>query len=113
MDWLFVTDEVSVEELRRRCRRERLAQNITQADLALRAGVSVNTIRRFERDDDSSPSLETFVRVVRVLGGLEVLEQVLPERPLDPLNPDAPERRRARPSAPETSAGEWTWAEPQ
>lgn len=113
MDWLFLTDEVIIEELRARCRRERLAQNITQSDLAARAGIAVNTLRRFEGDDDSSPSLETFVRVLRVLGGLDVLEQVFPERPLDPLDPDASERRRARPAAPTAAAGEWTWAEPQ
>lgn len=114
VDWLFLTDEAIIEQLRERCRRERLLQNITQEDLAQRAGLGINTVRRFERDDDYSPSLETFVRITRVLGALDVLEQMLPERPLDPLKPDASERRRARPSTPAPAAdGEWTWGEPQ
>ena len=114
MDWLFLTDHAISEQLRERCRRERLLQNITQEDLAERAGLGVNTVRRFERDDDYSPSLDTFIRIIRVLGALDVLEQILPERPLDPLNPDASERLRARPASPAAAAdGEWTWGEPQ
>jgi transcriptional regulator with XRE-family HTH domain len=111
MDWLFLTDDVVIAELRQRCRRERLLQNMTQQDLAERSGVGINTVRRYERDHDYSPSLETFIRIIRVLGALDVLEQILPERPLDPLNPQASERRRARSSAAKPRAGEWTWGE--
>lgn len=114
MDWLFLTDDAIIEQLRGRCRRERLLQNITQEDLAERAGLGINTVRRFERDDDYSPSLTTFVRIARVLGALDVLEQILPERPFDPLKPDASERLRARPATRTPAAdGEWTWGESQ
>lgn len=111
MDWILRTDDEVVAALRERCRRERLRQNITQDELADRAGLGVATVRRFERDDDASPGLETFVRILRVLGALEALEQILPERPLDPLDPDASSRRRARPSDPGPADGAWTWGD--
>ena len=113
MDWLFVTDDAIIEELRERCRRERLVQNLTQADVAERAGLGTATVSRFERDRDYSPSLETFVRILRVLGALDTLEQILPPRPLDPLNPAAGDRLRARPAAPDVAEGEWTWGDQQ
>ena len=113
MDWLFLTDEAINAALRARCRRERLEQNMTQSTLAERAGLGINTIRRYESDHDYSPSLDTFIRIIRVLGALEVLDQVLPERPLDPLNPDASERLRARPTTTNTVDGEWTWGTEQ
>ena len=108
-----MTDDAVIDALRERCRRERLTQNMTQQDLADRAGLGITTVRRYESDDNYSPSLETFIRIVRVLGGLDVLEQLLPERPLDPLNPNASERQRARPSKATPAPGEWTWGEPQ
>lgn len=113
MDWQFLTDDAIIAELRQRCRRERLAQNTTQGELADRAGLGISTVRRFEGDNDYSPSLETFLRIARVLGALDTLEQILPERPLDPLNPRASQRRRARSVSTKPAAGEWTWADPQ
>ena len=110
---MFLTDGVVITTLRERCRSERLAQNMTQQQLAQRAGLGINTVRRYEGDDDYSPSLETFVRIIRVLGALDVLEAVLPERPVDPLNPGATERRRARPASTPPADGEWTWGDPQ
>lgn len=111
MKWLFLTDDAIITELRERCRRERLIQNLTQGDVAQRAGLGTATVSRFERDDDYSPSLETFVRIIRVLGAVDALEQILPERPLDPLNPGAADRLRARPTTPKATDGEWTWGD--
>jgi putative transcriptional regulator len=53
----------------RRVRRER---DITQAELAERAGVAQQAIARLERGKQR-PSLDTAVRIARVLG-VEVLE---------------------------------------
>lgn len=62
------------QTLARRLRVARLAQGVSQAELALRAGVSVGTIRNLERDGDC-----TFVTVIKVAqclrleGGFEAL----------------------------------------
>ena len=115
MNWLVLTDERVVEELRERCRLERLSRNIRQVDLAERAGVSITTLRRFETDAESSPSLESFVRIVRALGGLDVLEQLFGARPLDPLNLESTGRERARrtPSSTAEPASDWAWGDEQ
>ena len=94
MTWLVLTDDQVIDELRERCRSERLAQNLSQGDLAERAGLSRGTVARFE-NDSNTPGLETLVAILRVLGGLEALEHVLPPRPSDPLSPGVPDRQRA------------------
>lgn len=94
MTWLVLTDDQVIDELRERCRSERLAQNLSQGDLAERAGLSRGTVARFE-NDSNTPGLETLVAILRVLGGLEALEHVLPPRPIDPLSPGVPDRQRA------------------
>jgi len=94
MTWLVLTDDQVINELRERCRSERLAQNLSQGALAERAGLSRATVARFE-NDSNTPGLETLVAILRTLGGLEALEQVLPPRPIDPLSPGTPDRQRA------------------
>ena len=54
----------------------RKLQRITAAQLADRAGISVPTLRNLERGEGTS-SLETFLRVARVLGILDQLEKAL------------------------------------
>ncbi|MCC5937859.1 MAG: helix-turn-helix transcriptional regulator [Lunatimonas sp.] len=50
-------------------REKRLAQNLTQEGLADRSGVPVATLRKFEQK--GSISLESFLKLMWVLGGLE------------------------------------------
>ncbi|MBE0645489.1 MAG: helix-turn-helix domain-containing protein [Bacteroidetes bacterium] len=89
--------------------RIRLSKNITQAQLAVQAGVSVRTVRRMENGE--GVSLETFIRVLTVLGGRERLASLLPNPPEDSpagLTLDGYARQRARPgkAAPDTSTTE-------
>jgi len=89
MTWLVLTDDQVINELRERCRSERLAQNLSQGALAERAGLSRATVARFE-NDSNTPGLETLVAILRTLGGLEALEQVLPPRPIQTGNEQPP-----------------------
>lgn len=52
--------------LAQRLRVHRLAQSLTQAELASKSGLSLGAVRKFEHDGQSS--FETFVRVVQTLG---------------------------------------------
>lgn len=52
--------------LAQRLRVHRLAQSLTQAELASKSGLSLGAVRKFERDGQSS--FETFIRVVQTLG---------------------------------------------
>lgn len=64
-----------LQELGRRIRQVRLAQNETIDVIAKRAGVGTNTVRRLEAGRNSS--LESLIRVLRANGRLQVLDGLL------------------------------------
>lgn len=57
-----------------RLRAQRLAQALSQRDLAQMAGLSLGALRKLEHDGQCS--LETLVRVVQALGLVEELEDL-------------------------------------
>ena len=68
------------EELGRRLQQQRLRQNISQADLARRIGVSVPTISNLENGKNAT--LDTFLNVVLALGLANELENLFAHTPL-------------------------------
>ena len=60
------TDSLLLEELGASLRRERLARNMSQADLGAEAGVSRDTVRRMDAGEPVSTL--SLVRSLRVLG---------------------------------------------
>ena len=90
------TDAAVAEELGRRLERARLDANLTQQQLADRAGVGKATLERLEAGKPSK--LTTFIRVLRALGRVDALNDVVPERrgptPLDVVTRGR-ERKRA------------------
>jgi transcriptional regulator with XRE-family HTH domain len=70
-------------ELGRRLKRTRLSQNVTQQELAERAGVSPRTVSAVESGDDIR--LSTLVRLLRALGRLGGIEALLPAPQISPL----------------------------
>ncbi len=71
MDFAFATFAEICAELGARLRRQRLAQLMTQRELAARAGLSTGTIKTLEATGQSS--LDSLVRVVTVLGLVDEL----------------------------------------
>lgn len=57
-----------------RLREQRLAQSLTQRELAQMAGLSLGALRKLESDGQCS--LETLVRVAQALGLLEALDDL-------------------------------------
>ena len=77
-------------ELAERAKAERLRQNLTQEALAHAAGISLSTLRRFEKTGDIA--LASFA--LRRMDGFDAL---FPEPPVHSLFEAAPrERKRAR-----------------
>lgn len=74
LDLGFSTCEEILREMGGRLRAQRLAQDITQEDLAGRAGVSVGTVKNLERSGVSS--LETVIRIVQALGLTDQLQSL-------------------------------------
>lgn len=77
------SNEAVVKLMGQRLERLRLQANITQADLAASAGISLGTVKRAE--GGRGLSLLNLVALLRALGKLSALDSFLPEPPLDPL----------------------------
>lgn len=72
MDLEFKKPGELVKLLCERLRKERLAQQMTQSELAGRAGIGVNTLSNLEAG--RNVSFESLVRVAMVLGRMSELE---------------------------------------
>lgn len=90
---LFAVLKTPVEllrELGQRARTLRLAQNLTQSGVAARAGISLGTLKRFERTGEIQ--LNYLLRIALVLGRLEEFNALLcpQEVPKSLFEPSAP-----------------------
>lgn len=110
-----LTDEAVLSEIGQRLRRVRLDRNLSQAELARRAGIGQATLQRLE--DGGSGNLTTLIRVMRALDLGEGLEGLVPEErqsPLDEVRRRGRSRRRARHIAPDPAsdaAAPWEWGD--
>lgn len=79
----LIKPEEVVKLLCTRLRQERLAQQMTQAEVAARAGIGVGTLSNLEAG--RSVAFDSVIRVAMVLGRLNELEQLFVPR-LDSLD---------------------------
>jgi transcriptional regulator with XRE-family HTH domain len=103
-----------LERLSDRIVRHRLNRNLTQAELAELAGISLRTLARLEKGEPTQ--FENFLRVVVALGlepGLDRLVPDVPRSPIQQLERAGRERRRAtgRRKKRDESSKPWTWGE--
>lgn len=76
---LLVTITKAQEILVSQLRAKRLAIGLTQSGLAARAGVALPTLRKFEQK--GLISLESFLKLLMVLGGIdEIIQAVKPKQ---------------------------------
>lgn len=66
-----------------RIQKERLNQNLTQKELADRAGIGLRTVRSLEAGHKST--VETMIRALRGLGRLSTIDAFLPEPKVSPV----------------------------
>ncbi len=103
-----------MQRLSARLVRHRLNRDLSQSDLARRAGISLRTLARMEAGEPVQ--LGSFFRVLIALdlgSQLENLVPEVPESPIQQLERDGEVRRRAsrRRDAGETDPASWTWGE--
>lgn len=110
------SDTAAMQELGSRLARQRLNHNLTQATLAVEAGVSVPTVQRLEQGKSCQAS--SLIRILRALRLLDHLDLLVPEpapSPIQQLRMGGKLRQRA--SSPATTAGirespgTWTWGD--
>ena len=83
MNFTTMSDIAVLAEVGQRVRQERLNQNVEQAVLARRAGISQRTLQRLEAGSVST--LATMVRVLRALGKLNAIDAFLPPPGISPI----------------------------
>jgi len=108
----LMTDRAILELLGRRLAAARVRQNLTQAELARRAGIAKRTLEGMEAG--RSPRLVSLVRVLRVLDLVEGLAALIPDEgpsPLELWESGRPRRVRASPGGSAEAPGEWQWGD--
>jgi transcriptional regulator with XRE-family HTH domain len=109
-----LSEEVVLRELGERLARARLEHDLTQAELADKAGVSKRTVERLESGEVAT-QLSGLLRVCRGLGLLERFDMLLPEAVASPmvrLKQKGRERQRAKRKKVDAAPPKWTWGEP-
>lgn len=69
MSFILKSQQEVMQEIATRAKGKRLEQNLTQEGLALRSGVSLGSIKRFERTGEIS--LKSLIDIALALGCLE------------------------------------------
>jgi len=110
-----LSDEAMLRELGSRLASARLGRNLTQAALALEAGVSKRTVERLESGEVAS-RLSGLVRVCRVLGLIDRFDALVPPKspgPIELLKMAGRARQRAsKPRQPAARRSrKWTWGD--
>jgi transcriptional regulator with XRE-family HTH domain len=82
----LITVSKAQQQLVTHVRSKRLSIGLTQAGLAKRAGVKLPTLRKFEQK--GLISLESFLKLLMVLGGLENLVEATKSVPVEFLSID-------------------------
>jgi len=78
-----MSDKAILGELGSRLQRERLNRNMTQAELALKAGVSLRSLQYLETGRPCT--LVSLIKILRALGSLAALDAFFPEPGLSPV----------------------------
>ena len=70
-----------VKMLGTRFRDYRMRSDMTQTDVAEQAGLTVNTVHKFENGQTPNLSLSTFLLLLKAIGCINGLDDLMPELP--------------------------------
>jgi transcriptional regulator with XRE-family HTH domain len=109
-----LADQALLDELGGRIARARLEKNMTQAQIAVEAGVSKRTVERLESGSVAT-QLSSLIRVCRALNLLDRFDLLIPEPVNSPIAQlERRGKRRRRASAVKThrlTSTPWTWGD--
>lgn len=108
-----MSDRAVLKELGSRIARYRLNKNLTQAILAVQAGVSTPTIQRIEQGNSTQAS--NLIRILRTLNLLDNLEVLIPEPAISPIQQvkmrGKLRQRASSPTDKQDQSSEWIWGD--
>ena len=78
----MLSDATILAKLAAKIKSTRLKQNITQENLAISANISLSSVKKIEGGEIKS--FDSFLRVLRVLGKLDIFQSMVDEEPLSP-----------------------------
>lgn len=78
----MLSDATILAKLGARIKSSRLKQNITQESLAISANVSLSSVKKIESGEIKS--FDSLLRVLRVLGKLDIFQSMVDEEQLSP-----------------------------
>ena len=78
----MLADEMILHRIGERLKEVRLKQNITQQRLAEESGVSLSSVKKIENGEIRS--FDSFLRLLRTLGKLDVLQPLIDEEQISP-----------------------------
>ncbi len=81
----YQTNRDILDMLAQRVKEYRLAERMSQKDLAERSGVSYATISHFEQGAHPNITLNNFCSLLRAIGMENRMEELLPELPIPPM----------------------------
>ena len=113
-DVYLLTDIEICNRIAAKIKAVRLRQNMSQAELADKSGVSISTIKRME--DGEVKNFESLIRVLRTLGKLDIFVPLVEEEQLSPneyyevaSKANKPKRKRASKGFTKENKGESEW----
>ena len=80
MNFILKSSQEIMQDIATRAREIRLSQNLTQAGLSLRSGVSLGSLKRFEKTGEIS--LKSLIDIANALGCLSDFEQLFQGYPI-------------------------------
>ena len=95
MDYPYNTAEMT-RIIGLRFKKYRIWAGLTQKEAALKAGVSLSTIRGFETGTAANVSIETFLKLMNAVGNPYEIDDILPEMPDSPYLDNSSGNQRQR-----------------
>ena len=108
----ILSDKAILIEIGKRIQTIRVMENMTQAEMAKKTGISLSTIARMEQG--VSVKTDHLIMVMRALKIIDNLEFVFPKEELHPIElADKREKKRKRASKKtvETQTRNWKWGD--
>lgn len=81
-DIYMLADTIIMARIGNHLKTVRLKQNVTQQNLANSAGISLSSLKKMEKGEIKS--FDSFLRILRTLGKLDVLQPLVDEEQLSP-----------------------------